>query len=200
MLQYQPGRVPEWSIGLVLKTSVGASSPWVRIPPLPPRWYDSRNMNLAMTLLTTFFILLFYFSYRKVLRSGERFGIIYHWAFWLGSFVWEDLMVFSIYHAIASVATLIFHDIRIFFLMIGIFWVIRSVGESIYFFLQQFHLPRHYPHELHEFMEPIRRIFGDISDQKGYIILQITHQSVAMLAASGLALLFLHWRSVPAWF
>ena len=26
----------EWSIDLVLKTSVGASLPWVRIPPLPP--------------------------------------------------------------------------------------------------------------------------------------------------------------------
>ena len=29
------GGVPEWSIGAVLKTAVGASSPWVRIPPPP---------------------------------------------------------------------------------------------------------------------------------------------------------------------
>ena len=31
------GEVPEWSIGTVSKTVVGASSPWVRIPPSPPR-------------------------------------------------------------------------------------------------------------------------------------------------------------------
>jgi hypothetical protein len=31
-----PGRVAEWFKAAVLKTAVGASSPWVRIPPLPP--------------------------------------------------------------------------------------------------------------------------------------------------------------------
>jgi hypothetical protein len=28
--------VAEWSIAAVLKTAVGGSSPWVRIPPCPP--------------------------------------------------------------------------------------------------------------------------------------------------------------------
>ena len=32
----RPGRVPEWTIGTVSKTVVGATPPWVRIPPLPP--------------------------------------------------------------------------------------------------------------------------------------------------------------------
>ena len=31
------GRVAEWFKAAVLKTAVGESSPWVRIPPLPPR-------------------------------------------------------------------------------------------------------------------------------------------------------------------
>ena len=30
------GRVAEWFKAVVLKTAVGASPPWVRIPPLPP--------------------------------------------------------------------------------------------------------------------------------------------------------------------
>ena len=30
------GEVPEWLKGLVLKTSVPATVPWVRIPPSPP--------------------------------------------------------------------------------------------------------------------------------------------------------------------
>jgi len=36
----QLGRVAEWFKAAVLKTAVGASPPWVRIPPLPPRASD----------------------------------------------------------------------------------------------------------------------------------------------------------------
>src|SRR5436190_16733959 len=36
------GRVAEWFKAAVLKTAVGASSPWVRIPPRPP---DTRNQS-----------------------------------------------------------------------------------------------------------------------------------------------------------
>lgn len=32
----RPGRVAEWFKAAVLKTAVGATPPWVRIPPLPP--------------------------------------------------------------------------------------------------------------------------------------------------------------------
>ena len=31
------GQVAEWFKAAVLKTAVGGSSPWVRIPPCPPR-------------------------------------------------------------------------------------------------------------------------------------------------------------------
>ena len=37
------GGVPEWSIGTVLKTVVGASLPWVRIPPPPLPKTECRN-------------------------------------------------------------------------------------------------------------------------------------------------------------
>jgi hypothetical protein len=35
-----PGRVAEWFKAAVLKTAVGATPPWVRIPPLPPAGLD----------------------------------------------------------------------------------------------------------------------------------------------------------------
>ena len=35
-LRMLPGRVAEWFKAAVLKTAVGATLPWVRIPPLPP--------------------------------------------------------------------------------------------------------------------------------------------------------------------
>jgi hypothetical protein len=34
------GRVAEWFKAAVLKTAVGGSPPWVRIPPRPPLPYD----------------------------------------------------------------------------------------------------------------------------------------------------------------
>ena len=37
------GSVAEWFKALVLKTSDGASRPWVRIPPLPPPLLPSRG-------------------------------------------------------------------------------------------------------------------------------------------------------------
>jgi len=37
MEKISSGRVAEWFKAAVLKTAVGASPPWVRIPPLPPQ-------------------------------------------------------------------------------------------------------------------------------------------------------------------
>ena len=42
------GEVPERSMGAVLKTVVGASQPWVRIPPSP---YDARALVFRAELL-----------------------------------------------------------------------------------------------------------------------------------------------------
>jgi hypothetical protein len=40
------GRVAEWFKAAVLKTAVGASPPWVRIPPLPPALSSKRFLLL----------------------------------------------------------------------------------------------------------------------------------------------------------
>ena len=41
------GEVAEWFMALVLKTSVGESLPWVRIPPSPPSAYAKAPAGLA---------------------------------------------------------------------------------------------------------------------------------------------------------
>ena len=40
------GRVAEWFKAAVLKTAVGASPPWVRIPPLPPNHVDFIDVSI----------------------------------------------------------------------------------------------------------------------------------------------------------
>lgn len=146
------------------------------------------------------FILLFALSWKQVHSSGDSYGFIYRWAFWLGSFVWEDVLVFSAYHSLIVLFTYLSHDLRVGLLMIAVFWAVRSAGEALYFFLQQFHQPKHAPHHISDHLNQIRRFLGPIADQKAYIIMQIIHQSLTMLAITGAILLALYWHTLPSWF
>jgi hypothetical protein len=157
-------------------------------------------MTYLLLFLGVLYFSLFVISFFKVRSNGEEFSFIYPWAFWVGAFVWEDLMIFAALHAIFVLITYLAHDLRYGLLMIGIFWIVRSTGETIYFFLQQFFMPNHHPHYLHPHFEQMKRVFGNISDQKGYILMQMTHQSVVILAAISVALLCLNWQSITAWF
>lgn len=98
-------------------------------------------MAIILLLLGALYASLFLISFLQVRQGKEEFGFIYQWVFWVGSFVWEDLMVFSAYHLFAVFVTSLLQDLRVGLLMIGVFWVVRSTGETIYFFLQQFHMP-----------------------------------------------------------
>jgi hypothetical protein len=43
----EDGRVAEWFKAAVLKTAVGESLPWVRIPPLPPNIVDFKRLSMV---------------------------------------------------------------------------------------------------------------------------------------------------------
>lgn len=55
-----------------------------------------------------------------------------------GAFVWADLVVFGAFWALSGLASLILNDWLLFLLIISLFWLVRSVGESLYWFFQQF--------------------------------------------------------------
>jgi hypothetical protein len=56
----------------------------------------------------------------------------------LGMFVWGDAVVFGLFWVVSSIIVLVLRDWYLFLLTISIFWVVRSVGETIYWFNQQF--------------------------------------------------------------
>jgi len=56
----------------------------------------------------------------------------------LGIFAWGDAVVLGPFWVISSIIALILKDWYLFLLIISIFWVVRSVGETIYWFNQQF--------------------------------------------------------------
>lgn len=67
----------------------------------------------------------------------------------LGAFVWADTIMFGIFFLLVSLVSLLFQDILLFFLVYSVFWVIRSLGEQIYWFLEQFtHTHRNKPETL----------------------------------------------------
>lgn len=74
-----------------------------------------------------------YQSARRNNVFGETPGM-----WWLGIFVWGDALVFGLFWFLVSIAIWFLQDWLLFILVISIFWLVRSVGETIYWFLQQF--------------------------------------------------------------
>ena len=56
----------------------------------------------------------------------------------LGAFVWGDAAVFGAFWVLLSLTAYFYQSWTLFLLMHSLFWVVRSVGETIYWFLQQF--------------------------------------------------------------
>lgn len=156
-------------------------------------------LRVVVFALSCVCLALFALAYRHVRHSEETYGFIHAWGGFIGAFVWEDLMIFSLFFMAAALLTDIFQNIRIGLLLISAFWMVRSAGEALYFFLQQFHRPDHPPHDIAMHFAPLRRLFGRISVQKCYIIMQIFWQTVLVAAITSFALLLLRWNAVPVW-
>lgn len=58
--------------------------------------------------------------------------------FLLGIFVWGDAVTIGIFWVLVSLICFLLRDWTLFLLVISIFWVIRSLGEIIYWLNQQF--------------------------------------------------------------
>jgi len=56
----------------------------------------------------------------------------------LGAFVWTDAVTFGAFFALVSLISFFLQDFVLLCLVYSVFWVIRSIGESIYWFLEQF--------------------------------------------------------------
>ena len=70
-------------------------------------------------------------------RKKNPFGITYIFRI-LGAFVWADLTVFGFFWLALSVVSLFLSDWLLFLVTISLFWLVRSIGETIYWLNQQF--------------------------------------------------------------
>ena len=75
----------------------------------------------------------FYESHNKKNAYGET--MLFRLA---GIYVWGDAVVFGGFWALTAIATYLLQDWILFWLIFSLFWVVRSFGETIYWFNQQF--------------------------------------------------------------
>ena len=119
--------------------------------------------------------------------SGGGFADFTPMFYWFGlpygAFVWGDLFVFSILWSIILIVLIKLKNPRYFWVSLFSFWLIRSLGEANYWFLQQFH-PDTIPWE--QYFDRVY-IFNNMSDPEFWVFNQIRHQSIAVLSALGLA-------------
>ncbi|MBW7944827.1 hypothetical protein H3C70_05530 [Patescibacteria group bacterium] len=107
---------------------------------------------------------------------------------WLGIFVWGDAVVFGPFWFLAAFITLLLRDWYLFAVIISVFWVVRSVGEMIYWFNQQFSPLRRNPPEK-------MRCYGLFKSEAVWFGYQIFWQSVCVAAVIS-SIYFVHtWLS-----
>lgn len=71
----------------------------------------------------------------------------------LGVFVWGDAVIFGLFWLGISIFSLILDDWFLFLLFVSVFWVVRSLGETIYWLNQQYSGVIRNPHDKLRFYE-----------------------------------------------
>jgi hypothetical protein len=97
--------------------------------------------NLLIAIFGLLSLLLTVKAYFECRHKKNSFGLTSKVCNIYGSFVWADHLVFGLFWTIVSLVTFLLGDWLLFLLIVSVFWLVRSVGETIYWFLQQF-VPR----------------------------------------------------------
>ena len=104
----------------------------------------------------------------------------------LGIFVWADGIVISIFWLALSLITFVLRDLWFLLAAISLFWLVRSIGETVYWMLQQFVQPNaNKPHTLMGH----RWIKGD----ELWIVYQVAWQCMTVISCLGFAYSLHRW-------
>jgi hypothetical protein len=148
-------------------------------------------MQLENWQLTTLIITLIYSAIGFVLglyysiRKKKAFGLTPYF-YPLGIFVWGDATIFGLFWIGVSIYSWFKSDWILFLLFISVFWLIRSLGETIYWFNQQFtSLDRNPPHTLPGFKL--------VNDDSIWFIYQIIAQCISVISLITTIYLVAHW-------
>lgn len=144
------------------------------------------NTNYKSLLKVILLISIFLASLSAYQISLGKFAdfepLLYWFGLPYGAFVWGDLFVFSFLWIILALILMRIENPRFFWVALFSFWLIRSLGEASYWFIQQFH-PESIP-----WPQYFNRIFilKDLSDKEFWVFHQITNQAIAVVSMTGL--------------
>jgi hypothetical protein len=99
-------------------------------------------MSLQQTFLLLFALFNFFVFCKSFYECKYKKNAL-GWTAWLnpiGAFVWGDAVVFSAFWVLVSLVVWRLNDWLLFLLIVALFWLVRSIGETIYWFNQQFSL------------------------------------------------------------
>ena len=98
-------------------------------------------MAIFQTLILIFFLiyslLCLILSFYQLKYKKNPFGLTPVFTL-LGAFVWGDGLVFGAFWLLIISFCLILNDFLFFLLVFSLFWVVRSLGEMVYWLNQQF--------------------------------------------------------------
>jgi hypothetical protein len=110
----------------------------------------------------------------KKLRSGRYARKIIYPLFVFGAFVWEDMLVFSVFWTISSLILWYLNNFKLTLVLVLLFVIFRGFGEMVYSLLGQFVAKHHRPYDFG---------FAALSDESIYILYQVAELSIVTLAA-----------------
>ncbi len=94
-----------------------------------------QKIVLVVYALINLFVFAKGFYESRVKKNA--YGITYL-LFLLGIFVWGDAVVFGLFWFFSAITAFLLNDWYLFLLIVSVFWVVRSLGETIYWFNQQY--------------------------------------------------------------
>ncbi len=98
-------------------------------------------MNIWQGILLVFVAIYSFTAFLKGYRQTKIKNNPYGLSKWfnpLGSFVWADAVIFGIFFFCVSIISFAFRDFILFLLIFSVFWTVRSIGEQLYWFHEQF--------------------------------------------------------------
>ena len=145
-----------------------------------------KKFLLGVLFVSIFFFLLSIFEIAKGNITGFEPVIYGFGALLFGAFNWADVLIFSLLWIIISFILMKLKNKDYFSLMFYSFWLIRSTGEMIYSFLQQFH-PETRPWLMYAPRAIMRNSFlGHFILVRYWVVEQVFFQSIAILSLFGL--------------
>lgn len=133
--------------------------------------------NWQKGLVIVFGVITFIGSIKGLSESKNKknaYGLT-PYLFPFGIFVWGDAVVFGLFWTLVSIVVYLVQDWILFLLIFSVFWAVRSFGETIYWFNQQFSKINRNPPEKF-------RLYKIFHDDSVWFIFQIFFQCIAVIS------------------